>query len=1118
MPTNYTSGSTRVPLSQTDGTVVLDSRRTRPMWFDGRFMAARDLEREQNYFLQREADMGQASGFEGIRGLTVDQLASNGQTVAPGAIVIHAGTGITPAGELVMVSEDLTIQLSELPEQDDLGVQLTTPGTPKQCPQKRTGLYIVALQPVEFTADPITKYPTTVQGPRSTHYSDIVEATAVSLVPYPNPPTNYSASLQQAALARQIFLVGNPGKLPDSLLPLAVISLERGAVQWIDQYLVRRENGTQLIPVGFGLNDQITQQAYLMQYDTQLQAVVASRRASGLKANFAATDYFLALPAVGRVPFDAIDTTNFSHVFFPQEMDVRLSIIPNDDLAALLQQGMELPAIDLTLAPSAFANMTVFVFVPVDRNDFAALKSSLPLLAPNPTLPQVLANRSPLQLLQLFQGGAAIIPVPPVANSSWASVIGNQQYGFYLRWRDDAPLTSFKTPAGVVTLTSSANPSTEGASVTFTAQVLPAGATGSVQFNDGATSLGSGNLSSGIATLATSSLSAGPHVITAVYSPTTPGNAPAKSAPLTQTVVKSTSSVTLSSSTNPSTSGQSVTLTATVTPNSATGSVTFSGLGAATLSGGVATLAHVFSAGTFTITATYGGDANTSGSTSAPVTQTAGKGTASLVLSSSVNPSTVGQAIVLNAKVTPSTATGVVQFLDGGTSMGTSALSGGAATLPITSLAAGTHSITSTYAGDANNGAATSAAITQTVNKVASSVTLTSSVNPSAQGQSVTLAAKVTPASATGTVQFLDGTTLLASVTLNGGAAAMTTSTLAIGTHTITASYSGDNSNAASVSTAVTQTVGKVISSVALSSSANPSAQGQAVTFTAKITPVSATGTVNFLDGTTALGTGTVSGGVATFTTSNLTAGTHPVTASYAGDTNNAAATSAPLTQTVAKQATSVTLTSSATTSNPKQSVTFTAKVTPSTATGSVQFLDGATVIGTGTLSGGVATLPIETLQPGTHTITAAYGGDASNASSTSGPVTQIVKAVSSVALSSAPNPSIPGQVVVFTARVTPATATGDLQFLEGTTVFGTGTLNGGVAMMSISTLALGAHTITANYAGDAQNVSSSASVVHTVNSPLTGTTKPPLPGTTKPLVVDRPIVNKIILEKENVK
>ena len=1090
MATNYTSGSTRVALSQVDATTVVDTRRTRPMWFDGRFMAARDLEREQNYFLQREADLGQANGFEGIRGLMVDQLASNGQTVGATAIVLHAGSGVTPAGELVTVPEDLTIQLAQLPVQDDLGIQLTTSNSPSQNPQMRTGLFVVTLQPVEYTADPITAYPTTVQGPRTTHDSDIVQATAVSLVPYPNPPTSYAASLQEAALARQIFLVGSATQLPDSLLPLAVISLDHGVVQWIDPYLVRRENGTQTIPVNFGISDQVTQQAYLMQYDTQLQAAVARRRAGGLKANFAATDYFLALPAVGRIPFDGIDTQAFSQVFFPQEMDVRLSIVPSDELPALLQEGMALPPIDLTLPPDAYQNMTVFVLIPVDRSNFAALKSSLPLLTPNPTLPQVLANRSPMQLLRLYQGSVAITRVPPIANNAWASAIGSQQYGFYLRWRGDAPATSFKTPAAVVTLSSSPNPATEGAAVTFTAKVLPASASGSVQFNDGATSLGSGTLSGGTATLTTSSLSVGVHNVTAVYAATA-GNAAATSPPVTQSVVKSASSVTLSSGTNPSTAGQSVALTATVTPNTATGTVNFSGLGVATVSAGVATLAYAFPAGSFTITASYSGDSNNSGSTSAAITQTVGKGTASVALSSSVNPSAVGQPTVFSARITPSSATGVVQFLDGTTVLGTAPLSSGQASLTVSALAAGTHSITAAYAGDSNNTAATSSAVAQSVNKTTSSVTVAPSPNPSVLGQPVTITAKITPASATGSVQFLDGSNALGTVPLSGGTAALTTSTLALGTHSITAAYSGDGGNTASTSAAVSQTVNKVPTSVAVSPKPNPSALGQSVSMVATVTPGSATGTMNFLDGATSLGSETVSSGSATFATSSLAAGTHAITASYSGDSNNAASTSAPVTQTVAKQASSVTLASSAATSNPQQSVTFTATVTPNTATGSVQFLDGSSVIGTATLAAGVATLAIATLASGAHSVTASYGGDANNAASTSAPVALTVKTASSLALKSVPNPSLSTQSVTFTATVTPSTATGSIQFAEGATVLGTGTLSGGVASVSVSPLAVGAHTITATYAGDAKNLGSTASMVHTVSVPATTTTKP---------------------------
>ena len=161
---NYEAGSTRVTLSQqqtgqapsasdlvtqlNSGAVVLDSRRARPMWFDGRFMSATDLEREQDYFLVREADLGQSGGFEGVHGLMVDQAPSNGQPASSGTVVIHAGYGVTPAGELVIVSSDLTIQLSDLPIENNASPQPTSSNQPAQSAATLTGLYVIALQPV----------------------------------------------------------------------------------------------------------------------------------------------------------------------------------------------------------------------------------------------------------------------------------------------------------------------------------------------------------------------------------------------------------------------------------------------------------------------------------------------------------------------------------------------------------------------------------------------------------------------------------------------------------------------------------------------------------------------------------------------------------------------------------------------------------------------------------------------------------------------------------------------------------------------------------------------------------------------------------------------------------
>ena len=121
---SYTQGDTRKPLSQDEviaaqnnGSLVIDSQRTRPYWFDGRFLAARDLQREQDYFLQRQADLGQAAGFGVIHGLRVDTPPANKPAPDADVVIIRAGQGLTPAGELVLLPSDITIHLADLPDE-----------------------------------------------------------------------------------------------------------------------------------------------------------------------------------------------------------------------------------------------------------------------------------------------------------------------------------------------------------------------------------------------------------------------------------------------------------------------------------------------------------------------------------------------------------------------------------------------------------------------------------------------------------------------------------------------------------------------------------------------------------------------------------------------------------------------------------------------------------------------------------------------------------------------------------------------------------------------------------------------------------------------------------------
>ena len=452
MVTNYTLGDTRITITpdvaasgQAAGSVVLDSRRRRPLWFDGRFLAARDLGNEQNYFLTRQADLARAAGFGVIHGLTVTTPPASNNAANAETLIVTSGQGVTPSGELVMLPNDLTVRLSDLAEEQKLDLQFGLSRRPTPPARTRTGLYVLALRSVEFTANPISSYPTSIQGNRGTHDGDIVEATSLSLVPYPNPVSNLQPSETRAVLAQRIFLQGSPQKLADGLLPLAMISIQRGVLEWVDMYLVRRDTGPQYSGLRFGLTDPATQQAYLMQYDSMLQETLASRQSSGLTNSFNASTYFRALPPAGRFPLASIDTAGFSQVFFPAQMDVRLSVVPEDELPALLDDSMSLPPIDLTLSADSYADLSVFALIPVPRAGFAALAAKLPAVALRTTLPQVLSFRQPLQLLNLYKGTAALTTPTPTVDNAWQQAVGNQTLGFFLRRRSAPTFVNFTT-------------------------------------------------------------------------------------------------------------------------------------------------------------------------------------------------------------------------------------------------------------------------------------------------------------------------------------------------------------------------------------------------------------------------------------------------------------------------------------------------------------------------------------------------------------------------------------------------------------------------------------------------------------------------------------------------
>jgi len=280
--------------------------------------------------------------------------------------------------------------------------------------------------------------------------------------------------------------------------------------------------------------------------------------------------------------------------------------------------------------------------------------------------------------------------------------------------------------------------------------------------------------------------------------------------------------------------------------------------------------------------------------------------------------------------------------------------------------------------------------------------------------------------------------------------------------------------------------------STVISSNLNPAVYGQPVEFVATVS--SAIGPppdgqqVTFVaDGSQTLGTGTLSKGTATLTTSSLVANKHFITASFAGYLFWNASSALPLQETVNRAPSTAVVTSNLNPSTYDQAVTLTATVSSSggSPTGTVGFSADSQGIGAQTLNGGVAALTTSTLQTGTQTITATYQGDQNFLPATSSPMNQAVnQTATQTTLTALPNPAASGATIVLTATVRSKNGSvpdGQVAFNSDGNLLGAATLIKGVAVLKI-TQHTGTHTITASYPGNPGYSSSSASVHEVVN------------------------------------
>ena len=673
-----------------------------------------------------------------------------------------------------------------------------------------------------------------------------------------------------------------------------------------------------------------------------------------------------------------------------------------------------------------------------------------------------------------------------------------------------------------VSIAASANPVVVGTNVVFTVTVTSAGTvpTGQITLFDGTTVLGTSNLQSGgVANFSISTLTGGQHDISASYVGDS-NNTAGTSAVLVETVtdIIAPTKLTLNSSVNSVIAGTPLTLTGTVAlvnPGSSnaafTGSVTFSDgsviLGAGSVSAaGIATLtSSTLSIGQHSITASYSGASSFSTSNSSSITITVQAGTSATTLASSANPSPGGNSITLSTTVTSNgvTPTGSITFADGTTPLGTASLTRtGTASLTAKALAVGPHAIVATYAGDNNNAGSASPALLQTVTIATTSTTVTSSLPSAPQGGPVVFSAAVKGNGGipTGTVQFLDNSSMIGTGKLDAtGAASYSTTNLALGAHTITAAYLGDALDSPSNSGALQQTIISATSALTFTSSANPAVFGSALALNLAIqgTGAQPTGSITLMDGQTSLGTQALSAaGTASFSGSTLSIGLHTLSAIYSGDPDHAA-TTATLTQHIV-ESTSTSLTSSAPNANAGASVTWTASVAGSNKqpiTGTITFQDGTTALAAIPVNAsGAASYNSAALAIGTHTMTAVYSGDTLNQNSSSTPLLEtVILASTSTSLISSANPTYAGANLTLTASVSGngGVPTGTLVMRDGTAVLGTLPVSAtGAATLTLSTLAPGTHNLTATYSGDTNDATStSATLTQSIVQQTTATT-----------------------------
>ena len=439
-------------------------------------------------------------------------------------------------------------------------------------------------------------------------------------------------------------------------------------------------------------------------------------------------------------------------------------------------------------------------------------------------------------------------------------------------------------------------------SVTVTVSSAAGTPTGDVSLSvDGGAATTQG-LINGSTTYTIPSPSAGSHTLSAAYA--AQGNFGASSASGTLGVGVGATTMTLSAPGVTYNANGIVTVTVSSAAGTPTGNVSLNVDGGTTVvqdltGGSTAFTIPSPSAGSHTLNAVYAAQ-GTFGASSASGTLIVNQVSTTATITAPTATYGTDGSVTVTVSSAAGTPTGDVSLsVDGGAAT-TQGLINGSTTYTIPSPSAGSHTLNAAYVAQGNFGAS-SISGTLGVGVGATTTTITAPTVTYGTDGSVTVTVSSEAGTPTGNVSLsVDGGTAVVQ-DLTGGSTAITVPGPSAGSHTLNAAYASQGNFGAS-SASGTLIVNRASTSTGVTSSLNPSTSGDLVTFTATVIPSTATGTVTFKDDTKVLGTGTLSGGVAKFSTSALSIDTHSITAVYSGDMNFAASTSSTLTQTVKKR------------------------------------------------------------------------------------------------------------------------------------------------------------------------------------------------------------------------